>query len=464
MGIDTVISNGTLVWADRTRECDLAIDGEKIVAVGDRETFPSATEEIDASGNYVLPGLVDPHVHLECYYSQDSYESGTRAAALGGVTTCIAFAWQAWANDAPDSMSTFEEDGTLLEAIDRHKRRGEDALVDFGLHGGITRPDPAVYDELGDAVSEGVTSFKMFTTYEIGLSNGFLDKLFEEIAEHDGIAVLHTEDDDVCEARTERLKDQGRGDVEDYPGTRPAFAEAMAADDAVRMAREAGVQYYGFHTSCGAAGDVLADAQDDGTQIRAETCPHYLTLDQSAYETQGTLAMIAPPLRTQRDIEALFDHLERDTLSVISTDHTSFQKYKKEVDDWWDSTFGANSVQRSLPVFHDEAIVSRDYSYPFLVRLMCTRPAETFGLPNKGTLDPGTDADVVIFDPDATQTIRAADNESVSDYSIYEGREVVGQVETTLVRGSVVADGGEIKREPGYGNFIERECPDWEPL
>jgi dihydropyrimidinase len=464
MGVDTIISNGTLVWANRVRETDLAIDGEQIVAVGDRETFPSATREIDASGKYVLPGVVDPHVHLECYYSQDTYETGTRAAALGGVTTCIAFAWQAWVNDSPDSMSTFEEDGTLLEAIERHKGRGEKAVVDFGLHGGITRPDRDVYDELGEAVSEGVTSFKMFTTYEIGLRNGFLDELFEEIAEHDGVAVLHTEDTDVCDARTERCKEQGRGDVQWYPDTRPAFAEAMAADDAVRMAKEAGVKYYGFHTSCGAAADVLADAQEDGTQIRAETCPHYLTLDESAYERQGTLAMIAPPLRTNRDIESLFDHLERNTLSVVSTDHTSFKRQKKEVENWWDATFGANSVQRSLPVFHDEAVVKRGYSYPFLVRRMCTTPAETFGLPNKGSLDPGTDADVVIFNPDATQTIRAADNESVSDYSIYEGREVTGRVDTTLVRGSVVAENGQVQADPGHGTFLERECPDWDPL
>jgi len=464
MAIDTIISNGKLVRADKTKECDLAIDDGSIVSVGSKETFRSASTEIDASGKYVLPGVVDPHVHLDCYYTEDTYETGTRAAALGGVTTCIAFAWQAWANDAPDSMSTFEEDGTLLEAIDRHKRRGNDAIVDFGLHGGITRPDPVVFDEVGSAVSEGVTSFKMFTTYEIGLPNGFLDGLFQEIAEHDGVAVLHTEDDDVCQARTERLRRQGRGDVESFSGSRPAFAEAMAADDAVRMARDAGVKYYGFHTSSAAAADVLAAAQDDGTRIRAETCPHYLTLDESAYETKGTIAMVAPPLRTERDIEALFDHLERNTLSVISTDHSPFKKHKKEVENWWDSTFGANSVQRSLPVFHNEAVVKRDYSYPFLVRLMCTLPAETFGLPNKGTLDPGTDADVVIFDPDATQTITASDNESVSDYSIYEGREVVGKVETTLVRGTVVAEDGRIEAEPGYGNFLERECPDWTPL
>ena len=298
MEIDTVISNGKLVWADRVTNQDLAINGEQIVAVGEKEMFPPAAREIDVAGKYVLPGLVDPHVHLDCYYSQDSYESGTRAAALGGVTTCIAFAWQAWTNDSPDSMSTFDEDGTLVEAITRHKQRGESSVVDFGLHGGITRPDRDVYDELEEAISQGVTSFKMFTTYEIGLPNGFLDELLREIASHDGVAVLHTEDPDICQTRTERFKQQGDGKVEQYPDSRPAFAEAMAADDAVRMAKNAGVKYYGFHTSSSTAADVLGDAQEDGSQIRAETCPHYLALDRSAYETKGTLATIAPPLRT----------------------------------------------------------------------------------------------------------------------------------------------------------------------
>jgi dihydropyrimidinase len=461
MIIDTVVSNGRLVSASGVRAADLAIDDGTIVAVGDEAAFPRASRRIDASGKYVMPGVVDPHVHLDCYYVEDTYETGTRAAALGGVTTCIAFAWQAWAGDDPDSMSTFEEDGTLLEAIDRHQRRGEDAVVDFALHGGITRPDPAVFDELAAAVEAGVTSFKMFTTYEIGLPNGFLDALFGELAAHDAVAVVHTEDSNVCQSRVERAKQAGDSDVTDYPETRPPFAEAMAADDAVRMARDAGVKYYGFHTSSAAAAEVIADAQDDSSGIRAETCPHYLTLDESAYETMGTLALIAPPLRTEADADALFSHLQDGTLGVVSTDHTTFYSDQKDVDHWWDSEFGANSVQWSLPVVHDEAVVKRGYSYPFLVRVMCTNPAETFGLPNKGTLEPGTDADIVIFDPEATETITAADNASVSDFSLYEGREVTGRVEKTLVRGRVVADEGTVLADAGYGEFRPRECPDW---
>jgi len=459
--IDMIIANGSLVSPDGITDADLAIDNGQIVAVGNEETFSAANRRLDASGRYVLPGVVDPHVHLDCYYSNDTYETGTRAAALGGVTTCITFAWQAWTNDDEDSMSTFEEDGTLLEAIDRHKRRAESSLVDIAFHGGITRDDPAVLDELETAVAEGVTSFKMFTTYEHGLDNGFLDRLFPAIAKHDGVAVLHTEDDAVCEARTEYIKEQAKGDPKWYPDTRPDYAEAMAAEDAVRMAQEAGVKYYGIHTSSEVAADVLADFQDDGSEVRAETCTHYTTLDESVYES-SYLPIIAPPLREQADVDAMFEHLHDGVLSIVSTDHVAFDRSQKEVSNWWDSTFGANSVQQSLPVFHDEAVVKRGFSYPFLVRVMCTNPAQTFGLEAKGTLEPGTDADIVVFDPEATQTISAGDNESVADFSIYEGREVTGRVETTLVRGEVVVDDGTVVGESGYGEFRERACPDWD--
>lgn len=460
--VDTIITNGKIVTPNSVLHTDLAIEDGKIAAVGDKDTFDNATTQIDATDRYVMPGVVDPHVHLQCYYSNDTYETGTKAAALGGVTTCIAFAWQAWKKDQADSMSVFEEDGTLIEAINRHKNRGKDAVVDFALHGGITRSDPDVFDELEEAVSEGVTSFKMFTAYEISISNGFLDQLFVEIADQDAVAVLHTEDNSICEARTEQLKKEGKADPTHYPSSRPDYSEAIAADSAARMAKAAGVKYYGFHTSSKAAVDALERHHEDGSQIRAETCTHYTTLDDSVYETMGMLPIIAPPIRKRSDIEAMFESLDSGLLSVVSSDHTVFKREEKEVDEWWNCKFGANSVQRSLPVFHDEAIIKREFSYPFLVQVMCTNPARTFGLKNKGTLEPGTDADVIIFDPEATQMITAEDNASVSDFSVYEGRDVTGRVETTLVRGEIVADDGEIVADSGYGNYCPRVCPDWD--
>lgn len=179
-------------------------------------------------------------------------------------------------------------------------------------------------------------------------------------------------------------------------------------------------------------------------------------------DTLGTVALQSPPLRTARDRDAMFAALDDGTLSVVSTDHVASTRAEKTVDDWWDCSFGVNSLQTSLPVFHDEAVVNRGYSLPFLVRVMCTNPARTFGLPRKGRLDVGADADFVVFDPTETHRIDAADNASRADYSVYDGREVTGRVEQTYVRGELVADDGEIVADPGHGSFLRREVPDWQ--
>lgn len=458
MTVDTVITGGTVVTPEETLEASVAIDDGKIAAVGDENAIPDGEETIDASGQLVMPGVVDPHVHIDGYLSIDPYENGTKAAALGGVTSCVNFAWQAWVGD----LSIWDEPGTLLEAVHRQKRKGADSLIDYALHGTITREDPAVLDEIPEVIDEGVTSFKMFTAYEIGLSNGFIDRVLRELADHDAVAVFHTEDESVCNELTEQLKRDGRGDPTYYPQARPDYAEAMAAENALRMADEAGAKYYGIHTSCREAAEAIAEYRTDGSRVRAETCTHYTALDESAYETQGSLPIIAPPLRTPDDRESMFEHLQRGALSVVSTDHVAFKRRDKEVENWWDSSFGANSLQTTLPVFHEEAVNERGLSYPFLVRVMCRNPARTFGLPGKGTLRPGTDADIVLFDPNESYTIDSSENASVADYSIYEGREVTGRVKKTVLRGEVIAEDGEITAEPGYGEFIDRDVPDWE--
>jgi dihydropyrimidinase len=235
----------------------------------------------------------------------------------------------------------------------------------------------------------------------------------------------------------------------------------MAADDAVRIARDAGMKYYGFHTSCREAAEVLADAQADGSQIRAETCTHYTALDRSAYTAQGNLPIIAPPLRTPDDRNAMFEYLRNGTFSVVSTDHVAFTESQKTADAWWDGEFGANSLQHTLAVFHEEAVNKRGLSYPFLARVMAANPARTFGFERKGLIATGMDADLVIFDPDETYTVSAVDNESRADYSIYEGREVTGRIVKTFRRGELIADEGEVVAEPGSGTFVARKVPDW---
>lgn len=459
MPVDTVIEGGTIVTAEGSFEGSIAIDDGIIVAVGSLSAMPDAADTVDATGKLVMPGAIDPHVHIDDMFSFDSYETATSAAALGGTTTYIDFAWQAWVGD----LSLWDEEGTLIEGIERKQAKGEDALIDFGLHAAITRQDPAVFDELDDVIDAGVTSIKMFTAYEIGVDNGFMDRAFRHVADHDAVAVLHTEDPAICDERTARYQAEGKGDPEWYPKSRPDYAEAMAAEDAVRMAMEAGCKYYGIHTTARKSADVLADfrGKHGSELVRAETCTQYTTLDDSIYAELGNLPMMAPPIRKPDDNEAMFEHLESGTIDVVSTDHCGYTRESKEVDNWWESKLGANSLQTSLPVFYDEAVNRRGYSPSFVVRVMATNPARIFGLSAKGTLEPGTDADIVVFDPNDTYTVDATDNASAADFSIYEGRELTGRVQKTFVRGELVADDGEIVGEPGHGAFVEREIPDW---
>lgn len=457
--VDTVIAGGTLVGSDGTVEASLGIDGETIVAVGDEASLPDADERVDASGRLAIPGLVDPHVHAgDDPFTIETVETATHAAALGGVTTFVNFAWEGW--HGPDSV--YDPETSLTEGIDRQRANGEGAIVDYSSHGTLAAGAAETLDRLEAAVERGVTSFKLFTAYEAGVSNGYIDRAFRRIADLNAVGLVHTEDDAVCESLTDQLKREGRGEPEAYPRSRPDYAEAMAADDVARLATETGVQYYGVHTSCRKAADRLAAYQDDGSQIRAETCTNYTVCDESVYADRGTLAMAAPPFRTQDDIEALFEHLGDGVLSVVSTDHNAYNRSSKETEHWWESTFETNDLQRSLVVFHDGAVVRRGVSYPALVRYMSTNPARTFGMPEKGTLEPGTDADVVVFDPEATQVIAAADNASNADFTVHEGREVTGRVEKTFVRGELVAEDGEIVAPAAHGQFVERECPDWD--
>lgn len=458
MVVNTVITGGTLVQPDGTLDASIAIDDGTIVAFGERSDLPDAETTVDATGQLVMPGAVDVHVHLDDMFSNDTYGTASRAAALGGTTTFIDFAWQAWVSES----SIFDEESTLFEGIERKQAKAEDSMIDYSLHGAITREDPEVLDELPKIINEGVTSIKMFTAYEFGISNGFINEVFQEAAGHDLVAVLHTEESSICEVITEAQKRQGKGDPEYYPKARPDYAEAMAADSALRMAMEADCRYYGIHTTCRKSADVIEGYRDENhDRVRAETCTQYTVADDSLFNEVGLLPMAAPPLRKPDDNDALFEHLSKGTLDVVSTDHCGYTRDQKQVENWWDGTYGMNSLQRSLPVFYDEAVEERGFNPSFVVAKLAANPARIFGMPNKGTLDPGTDADIVVFDPDSTEPITPDDNESVSDYSVYEGREV-GQVDKSFVRGELLAEDGDIVGEAGYGEFIEREIPGWE--
>jgi dihydropyrimidinase len=457
--VDTIIAGGTLVTPKKAFEASIAIDGESIVAVGREDNLPEADDRVDATGKIVMPGVVDPHVHIDEVPENraGTVPTETAAAALGGVTTFIDFAFQGGDRQISD------ESKDLVDGIEHKKSKQDQSYIDYSLHGVLHRESPSTFEELEPAIEQGVTSFKMFmSNYEVGISNGFLLEAFEEIADLDAVAAVHTEDPSICNFRTEKFKREGRGKPSDYPDSRPDYAEAIGAETALRAAVETGVKYYGVHTTCRKAAEAISQFQRDQPRIRAETCTHYTALTRDLHEKIGNRPLIAPPLRTEDDRNAMFEYLNNGTLSIVSTDHSVYHEEYKEVDNWWDAPFGANSIQYSLPVFHEVAINQRGYSFPFLVDAMCATPAETFGLQQKGTLDIGTDADVVVFNPTGGKKITSEDNASNSTFSIYEGMSVSGAVERTYVRGQLVADSSTIVAEEGTGEFIQRDIPTWE--
>jgi dihydropyrimidinase len=457
MAVDTVLTGGRLVTATGTREAALAIDDGTIVGISDRTQLPDAEETVDVSGRLILPGIVDPHVHIDDPFSIDTFETASRAAAMGGTTSVLGFAFQAW---NPDS-GEFDGSHTLTEAVESAKERGAESLIDYGFHGAVTRQTDQALADLETVVPSGISSIKMFTAYDVGLPNGFINRVFEALAELDGVAVLHTEDGSVCDTLTELFQAEDKGDSEHYPASRPDYAEAMAAENCVRMAQEAGTKYYGIHTSCRKSAEVIDRFREDGSEIRAETCYHYTVLEDGVYDELGNLPMIAPPIRTDDDIGAMFEYLRDGTLDVVSTDHCAYTEASKQVDNWWDSSFGANSLQTGFHVFHEAAVNERGLGYPALVRMVSTAPAQVFGMPQKGTLEVGTDADLVVFDPEETWTIDADDNESKADFSLYDGWEVTGRVKQTYLRGMRIVEDSEIVGEAGDGRFLKRERPDW---
>ena len=451
-----LLTGGTVVTGSSMFEAAVGVDDGTIVGVGDEHALPTATEELDVGGNLILPGVVDPHTHIAGYNTVDSYETGTAAAAVGGVTTLLTFAWQGWDD------GEWDESGTLTAAVERHRDTAS-SYVDYGVHPVLTQENADTLGELDSLVAAGITSFKLFTTDDIRLSHGFIGRVFDRLADHGAVGMVHTEDYSVCVERANAVKATPSGaSATAYPASRPDYAEAMSAGAIARLADALDAKYYGVHTTSKAAADAIASVQTDGSNVRAETCTHYTVLDQTALEAQGNRAIMAPPLRSRTDIDALFDRLDDGTLSVVSTDHVALPTDRKEGGPWWESAFGVNSLQTSLPVFHHEAVNRRGLSYPSLVRLCCEHPARTFGLPAKGRIEPGADADLVVFDPDEMYTITATDNHSNAEYSVYEGREVTGRVKQTFVRGTLVAADGDIVAEPGHGTYLTREIPDWD--
>jgi len=451
------IRGGRVVTAGGERAADVLVDGEKIV-----EVAPAIRGEgpmLDATGLLVLPGLVDPHTHLlldtGTARTADDFLSGSASAAAGGVTTYLDFAPQL-------RTQTF---ASALQA--RRQLIDGRSYVDYGLHLNIT-PLPATWERDLDAlVDAGVTSAKVYTTYRDTIFYAD-DWTWYRLMQRSGGAGLlvqvHAENDAIVEGMARQLIDDGKRSLRYHGAARPGVAEAEAVARGLLFSRVTGSPVYFVHLSTPLAVDLVSEARQRGVRAIAETCPHYLVLDDSRYgQPDAARYVMTPPLRDVSSQAQLWQRLQRGDIESIGSDHCGFSLAEREgVDDFTRVSPGIPGVETSLLLLYSFGVHANRLTLPDVVRLLSTNPARIFGLwPHKGDLAPGFDADIVLFDPRPQRVLSAAELHSRAGFSPYEGLTVTGRVKTTIVRGQVVCQDGDIVGKPDFGRF--QHCQPFDP-
>ncbi|KAB2954913.1 MAG: dihydropyrimidinase, partial [Thermoanaerobaculia bacterium] len=450
------IDNGTVVTAEATARADVLIEGETIAAVGER-LEAEADLVLDAGGRLILPGGIDAHTHLDMpladgISSADDFETGTIAAALGGTTTIVDYATQA-------------RGGSLAAALEAwHARAAGRAAVDYGFHMIVCDLSPAVERELPALVAAGVTSFKLFMAYpgRLMLDDGAIFRVLLAARELGALVCLHAENGHVIEVLVERALAEGRTAPKYHAITRPARAEAEAAARAAALAGIADAPVLIVHLSTPEALEEIEHARARGVDVLAETCPQYLLLSERRYDEPGLAGaqcVMSPPLRRPTSREPLWRGLADGALQTVATDHCPFRLADKArgADDFSKIPNGAPGIETRLVLLWHEGVRAGRISMNRFVEVTSTAPARIFGLyPRKGAIAPGSDADLVIWDPELETTISAASHHSRADYSLYEGWRVTGGPETVLLRGAVVVENGRFVGRPGGGRYLPR--------
>ena len=458
MQFDSVIRNGTVVTAIDTYAGDIGIANGKITALGQSLPVEGARKIIDATALLVMPGGIDVHTHLDMPFggttSADDFETGTRAAAFGGTTTLIDFAIQ-------------YKGQTLRQAFDTWMKKADGrAVIDYAFHCIITDLGDAQLEEMGQLVREGVSSFKLFMAYPgvFMQDDATIFKAMSQAAKHGGLICMHAENGGAIDVIVQRALAEGKRAPKFHALTRPTTAEAEATSRAIALAEMAGAPVYIVHLSCNDALEKVREARDRGLPVYAETCPQYLYLsleNMDAPGFEGAKYVFTPPLREKWNQEKLWQGLAKDTLQVVSTDHCPFCfKEQKELgkDDFTKIPNGGPGIEHRLSLIYSGGVGGNRFSANRFVQLVSTAPAKLFGLfPRKGTIAIGSDADIVVFDPNQEQVISASTHHMRVDYSMFEGIHVKGVPKLVLSRGQTLIKGGAFVGRPGSGEFVRRQ-------
>jgi len=455
--LKTLLRGGTVVTATDLYRGDVLIEDERIAAIAGSFAEISADRTIDASGKYVIPGGIDVHTHLDMPFggttSADDFESGTVAAAHGGTTSVVDFAIQ-------------YRGQTLRHALDAWRKKAEGkAAIDYGFHMIVTELTDAVEGEMDALVREGVTSFKLFMAYPgvFMLDDGSIFRALLRTRENGGTICMHAENGGVIDVLVKKALAEGKTAPKYHALTRPARAEAEATHRAIALAEMAGVPIYIVHLSAAEALEMVTQARDRGLPAYAETCPQYLFLSYDNYEEpgfDGAKYVMSPPLRAKETQDRLWRGLASNDLQAVSTDHCPFcMKEQKELGrgDFSKIPNGAPGIETRMSLVFDGGVRTGKIGLNRFVELTSTSPAKIFGLfPRKGTVAPGSDADLVVFDPNRKVTLSAKTLHMKVDYNPYEGREVTGAADTVLSRGKVIVEAGKFVGRAGAGSFLKR--------
>jgi dihydropyrimidinase len=450
-----VIKGGTVVTADLTYKADVKIDGDLIVEIG---PDLAGDEVLDASGCYVMPGGIDPHVHLEMpfmgTYSSDDFESGTRAALAGGTTMVVDFCLP-----SPGQ--------SLLEALTRWDNKSTRAHCDYSFHMAITWWDEQVFNEMETVVREkGINTFKHFMAYKGALmvEDDEMFASFQRCAELGAMPLVHAENGDVVADLSARLLAEGNNGPEAHAYSRPPQVEGEATNRAIMIADMAGVPLYVVHTSCEESHEAIRRARQQGKRVYGEPLIQHLTLDDSEYRhpdwDHAARRVMSPPFRDKKHQDSLWAGLQSGSLQVVATDHCAFSTEQKRtgIGDFTKIPNGTGGLEDRMPMLWTHGVATGRLTMNEFVAVTSTNIAKILNIyPRKGAVLVGADADLVVWDPNRSKTISAATQQSAIDYNVFEGKEVTGLPRYTLTRGRVAVDDGAFRPAEGHGQFVPRE-------
>ncbi|MEW6623370.1 MAG: dihydropyrimidinase [Bacillota bacterium] len=446
-----LLKNGKVVAEMGVVQTDLMIEGDTIINLGPCDAALENCEVLDCSGKYILPGVIDAHVHFYMpvgpgIYTIDDFYSGSVAAACGGVTTVI---------DYVEPM----DDQMPLDAVRERRAEAEGSIaIDFSLHYVVRQWDSKYLQQLDQIVNDGLTSFKVFTTYEgMMLPYEAIHELLKWCKDRGVLVTFHAEDDEIVTRATQKLLASGVVYPSFHADSRPAISEAEAVRKIINLAKSAGAPIYFVHVSSYEGAKVIQEARKDGLNVFAETCPHYLYLNSGIYKDSSDpqLYIMCPPLRDEGERASMWKAVTEGVFSVIATDHCAFSlEQKLQAKTFNETLAGIPGVETLLPLMY-QAVNTGEIDIVQLTHFLSKNPAEIFGLyPRKGVIREGSDADLVVFDPEKEVVLKGSELHSKAGYTPFEGSKLKGYPQATILRGKIIYQDGVFIGEKGFGKFI----------